>query len=290
MANTELLDVNAQVKMFWADVFMPELRESNPFIALVDKRYEGAIAKAGDTVRVSQIAKATGELKTIGTAGDNTFTPEKIVTQYVDIKADKRAIASYKMEDLVELQSQITSEKSEIRQSLLDAISTQINGHLYAQVAPIAGHVLTGVSAFDNSVMKQARVLAGKAKWLKSPAWYCCLTSGYYGDLMDGMMQVSSDVVNDQPTIGGEIVSKRYGFSVLEDNSQGLEDVAPLGDEAGVLFHPAFMHLVTQQAPRFKVSDLHSNEEFGYLISVDVVFGCKQSIEGAKQVITVINT
>jgi len=269
---------------------MPELRESNPLIALVDKRYIGEIKNQGDTVKVSQIKKAQGETKVIGAAGDNTFTPEKLVTAYVDIKADRRMVASFKMEDLVSLQSQIKEESSDIRQSLLDGVSTQINNYLYSLVAPAAGQALTGVANLDASVLKQIRVIAGKQKWLKTGGWYALLSPDYYSDLMDGVTLTSTDFVADQPMVGGEIATRRFGFNVIEDNSDGLASVSPTaGNPSGVFFHPAFCHMVSQQTARFKVSDLHSNEEFGYLISVDVIMGGAIGIQGPEMHATVVN-
>jgi len=290
MATTELADVQNQVKMYWSDLFMPELRESNPLLALVDKSYSGAIARQGDTVRVSQVVKATGETKVIGAVGDNTFTPEALQTAYVDIKADRRFVASYEFEDLVDLQSQITAERSEIRESLLDAMSTQVNNYLYSLVAPAVGQALTGVVTMDASTLKNIRVIAGKQKWFKTPGWYGLVDSIYYGDIMDETKLTSSDYVNDQPLIGGEISTRRYGFNIIEDNSDGLASLSPTpGNPAGVFFHPAFIHMVTQMQARFKVSDLHANKEFGYVISVDMIGGAKLGIEGDKLHISVIN-
>lgn len=290
MATTELADVQQQVKKYWSDLFMPELRESNPLLALVDKTYEGAIMRQGDTVKVSQVVKAVGETKVIGAAGDNEFTPEKLVTSYVDIKADRRFVASYEFEDLVSLQSQITAERSDIRESLLDAMNTQINNYLYSLVAPVAAQALTGVATLDAATLKSIRVIAGKQKWFKSPGWYGLLSPDYYGDVMDETKLTSSDFVNDQPTVGGEIMTRRYGFNLIEDNSDGLAAISPTpGNPSAIFFHPAYCHMVTQMEARFKVSDLHSNNKFGYVISVDMIGGAKLGIEGDKLHVSVVN-
>tara|TARA_R110002051_G_scaffold75594_2_gene137442 strand:- start:605 stop:1480 length:876 start_codon:yes stop_codon:yes gene_type:complete len=290
MAVTELVDVQNQVRTFWSDLFMPELRESNPLLALVDKRYAGEIRKSGDTVRVSQVTKAVGETLTIGAAGDDCFTPEKLATAFVDIKADRRFVASYEFEDLVDLQSQIHAERSEIRESLLDAMNTQINNYLYSLIAPVAGQALTGVTAIDAATLKQVRVIAGKQKWMKNPGWYGLLSPDYYGCLLDDVKLVSSDYINDQPTVGGEIVTKRYGFNIIEDNSDGLASVSPTpGGPSAIFFHPAFMHMVTQMSARFKVSDRHSNNCFGFILSVDLIGGAKLGIEGDKMHISVVD-
>lgn len=291
MATTELIDVNEQIKKYWSDLFMPELRESNPLLALVDKTYEGEIKQQGDTVYVSQVKKAVGETKVIGAAGDNTFTPEKLVTARVAIKADRRFVASFEFEDLVGLQSQITAERSEIRESLVDGMNTQINNYLYSLVAPAAGQALTGVATMDGTVLKQVRVIAGKQKWLKSPGWYGLLSPDYYGDLIDNVTLTSTDHVNEQPMVGGEIVTRRYGFGIIEDNSDGLASVSPTpGNPSAIFFHPAYCHMVTQMQARFKVSDLHSNEKFGYVISVDTIGGAAIGIEGDKMHVSVVNS
>ena len=291
MAATELTDVQDQIKKYWSDLFMPELRESNPLLALVDKTYDGEIKRQGDTVRVSQVIKATGETKVIGAAGDNSFTPEALQTAYVDIKADRRFVASYEFEDLVDLQSQITAERSEIRESLLDAMNTNINNYLYSLVAPVAAQAITGVANMDASQLKAIRVIAGKQKWFKAPAWYALMSPDYYGDVMDGTVLTSTDHVNEQPIISGEVATRRYGFQVIEDNSDGLASLSPTpGNPSAIFFHPAFMHMVTQMQARFKVSDLHSNNKFGYVISVDLIGGAKLGIQGDKLHVSVVNS
>ena len=291
MSETTLTQVNDQIVKYWSDIFMPELRENHPLIALVDKTYDGEIKNQGNEVRVSQVVKAAGETIVLsGSVNDNRFTPEALTTRSVDIKADRRFVASYKFQDLVDLQSQIKGESSVIREALLEGVATQMNNYLYSLVAPVAAQALTGVANMDAATLKAIRVIAGKQKWFKTPGWYGLLSPDYYGDVMDETKLTSSDFVNDQPLIGGEIVTRRYGFNIIEDNSDGLASLAPTsGEPSALFFHPAYCHMVTQMAARFKVSDLHSNEEFGYIISVDVVGGAKIGIEGDKLHVSVVN-
>ena len=83
---------------------------------------------------------------------------------------------------------------------------------------------------------------------------------------MNAQTLTSQDYVGGElPVIGGQIVNKRFGFNLLEDNSRGTDK--------GLFFHPDFMHLVMQMEPRSKISDLHSQKKFGYLLSVDILFG-----------------
>lgn len=280
MSQTNLTDVQYQIQTKWAPIGMKELREALLLGALVNKDYEGAIGKEGDTVRVSQLAAPTGELRTIGTNADE-FASDKQVWSKVDIKADKRAVASFEVTDLAELQSQIGSPQgqSEIRSALIYSVSRQINDYLWSLVAPSTSnpdHLLNSKANCGATELLAIRKLAAKAKWLQDGRWYGLLNPDYYNDILSATTMVSKDYVGDEaPTVAGQIANKRFGFNLLEDNSRN--------SAMGLFFHPDFMHLVTQQQMRFKVSDLHSNNKFAYVVSADIVFGAKLGIDGDKK-------
>lgn len=282
MSATTLAEVENQVQKYWSPIFTKELRESLLLGSLVNKTYEGAIARQGDTVRVSQVNAPDGELRTIGSDAD-VFSSEAISTQFVDIKADKRAVAAYEFQDLVELQSQISRENPEVMEALRFAIAKQVNDYLYGLVAPSASapdHTLTGVSDFNASQLSATRILASQAKWPMNPGWYCLLDPQYYGDVLNATTLTSSDYgAMDAPVISGQVAMKRYGWNILEDNSRPADQA--------LCFHPDFMHMVMQQEVQVKISDLHSQKRFGIVMSVDMVFGAKVGIDGDKKHITV---
>ena len=270
LASVELL-----VREAWSDIFMAELREKTLLAGLVNRDYSGEIARRGDTVKVSQINAPNGELRTVGTDADS-FTSEALSTTQVEVVADKRAVASYDMSDLALLQSQLGDKDSEIRESLGFAVAKQINDFLYSLLAPSTAapdHLLGSVTDFDTAQLSAVRTLAGQAKWMKNKPWWLLLDPVYYGDLMSETNIISSDFVNDKPQISGQIADRRMGFNILEDDSRDADN--------GVAFHPDFMYLVMQTQPQFKISDKHSNKEFGFVMSVDVVFGAKIGIDGA---------
>jgi len=281
MSSTLLAQVNDQIGKIWSPMFTKELRSATMLAALVNKDYQGSINQLNDTVYVSQISAPTGELRTAGVDADK-FNSEQLVTSRISIQANKRAVAAHKFEDLVQLQSQIGAEDSEIRAGLMYAIEKQVNDYLYSLVAPSTSapdHTITGVTDFNATQLSAARTLAAQAKWLKNKGWWALLDPQYYGDLLNAQTMTSADYAPDAPVIGGEIAKQRFGYNILEDNSRSAD--------TGLLFHPDFLHLVMQQAPRFKVSDLHPNEEFAYVISCDLVFGAALGIDGAKKHITV---
>lgn len=296
MTVTNIAAVANQVQEFWGAMFAQEFRETHMLPALVSKDYQGAIAQGGDTVYVSQINAPTGENRTVGVDAD-VFSSQGLTTSRIAIEANKRAVASFEFADLAYLQSQIGQKDSEVRAALLHAVGAQINNYLYSLVAPSASgptHSVGSVSDMNSTQLSAVRVLAGKAKWTRNKPWYGLLDPTYYGDVMDDTTLASSDYSDDKPIVAGQVVQPRFGFNLLEDNTDGLithltAGTAGSGDKA-IFFHPDFMHLVMQTTPTFKVSDLHSNKRFGFVISVDVIYGAKLGIDGDEKVIEVYNT
>jgi len=291
MPVTGINEVQANVQTMWSELFMDELREDLLLGSLVNKDYDGDIKFKGDTVKVSQINAAAGSLKTVGVDAD-TFDTELLSTTQIDIKADKRAVGAYEFDDLSMIQSQIGNKDSEIRASLLFAVQKKINSYLYSLVAPSVSapaHKITGVTDFNAAQLSIVRNKASKAKWMKNKPWWLLSDPDFYGNMTDDAVLTSSDYgATDAPMISGQMALKRKGFNILEDNSDAI---LTLGTDAAenkaIAFHPDFMHLVMQTQPTFKISDQHANKRFGFIISVDLVFGAKMGIDGDKKVITI---
>lgn len=286
MAQTDIVQVADQVQKFWSPLFMQELREQLLLGALINKQYQGEIKALGDTVKVSQINAPEGQLRSQGVDADS-FESEVMETLQVEVKADKRAVASFEFEDLVMLQSQIGAQDSNIRQSLLYSVQKKINDYLYSLVNPSTSapdHLLTGVADFNAAQANTVRKLASQAKWSRDGGWWLLLDPSYMSDFLNAATLTSSDYVGaDTPVISGQIAKQRFGFNVLEDNSEGMRSLSATaggGEDAALAFHPDFMHLVMQTQPTFKISDLHSQKKFGFVMSVDLVFGAKLGING----------
>lgn len=292
MAMTNPSDVANQVKKFWSDIFEKELREDTLLPSLVSRDYEGEIKKKGDTVYVTQVNAASGEIRDIGTDSDS-FSPEPLSVQRIAITVNKRIVASYEFEDLMDIQTQLSKDDPEILASLKFAVEKQLNDYLYTLVAPSASapdHTTASVADFNLAVLSAQRILAAQAKWGKGKPWYCLLDPVYYGDVLTDATLSSKDFgAEDAPIIAGQVALKRMGFSILEDNSDGILTISTAdSQDCGLLFHPDFMHLVMGE-PRFKISDLHSNKEFGFVMSVDMLIGAALGNDGDVKHITVQN-
>lgn len=275
-------DVTAQVQKYWAPVFTKELRAKMLLGGLVSKDYQGTISKGGDSVTVSQINAPTGQTLTVGTNAD-TFNSELLSTSHIHITADKRFVAAFEFDDLIQLQSQIDLEGSECRLALQHALDVQINTYLNTFINPSSSapdHTVASVTDFTSTQLANVRLLAATAKWDRTKPWNLLLAPSFYSDLIDEAIISSADYgATDQPAINGMIALKRMGFNIYEDDSKTAD--------TGLAFHPDFLHFVIQPQVQVKISDLHSQKKFGYLLSVDLIGGAATGINGDVKHITI---
>lgn len=287
MALSDLDDVTEQIQTFWSPLFMEELRQTNILFNLINRDYQGDIKEGGNTVRVSQLNAPAGQILTIdGAGGGRTFTPETISTDYVDVVADRRLVASYDFHDLMAIQSLIDpigSKSTEVRAAFIQAIHNQLNAYLYSLVAPTPLVNFTyATAAMSAAVVQAQREKAATLKWNHLKGWYALLNPAYYGDLLLDTTFTSADFgAVDRPVIGGQLGLQRYGFNIFEDNTGAQAAQTP--DTDGLFFHPDFMYMVSQYEPRFMLSSKHSQNQFAWVLSVDWVIGAKLGIDGAKK-------
>jgi hypothetical protein len=284
MTMTSVSDVSNQVQKVWGGTFMDELMSTTLLPSLVNKDFEGALNVKGDTVYVSQITRPTAQRKKVG-SGHEYFTTQKLEEQRIAITCDQVISAGYEFDSLVQLQSQIGDQDSKIRQGLLEAYAIELNNYLYSLVSPSTSapdHSVASVGELNAAALIANRVLAGQAKWSRLGGWFGLIDPSYMGDIFAAATLTSNDYVPDAPVVGGQTALKRFGFNLLEDNSDGLLTLSPAGAgvECGLFFHPDFMHLAHQVQPEFEVSSLHSNKQFGYVLSVRAVVGAKLGIDG----------
>jgi hypothetical protein len=258
---------------------MQEFLETHILASLVNKDYTGDIRKRNDTVTVSQIVSPTDTaLRTVGVDADS-FESRKLQTLSVDIVANKRATESYEFEDLIDLQTIIDTNDSKVRQSMMFSIGKQINDYLYSLTGATSPQ--TSVTNLNSAALLPIRTLASQAKWPTQDRWLLADPS-YYSDIVADQSYSETDFAgSDIPGMTGRVGARRYGFNVIEDDSRSADNA--------LAFHPDWLLLAMQTEPRFKISDLHSNKQFGHVLSVDLVFGAVLGINGADKHITIAN-
>lgn len=289
---TQLADVQNQVQKVWATMLIDELLESSLLAQLVNKEYEGEINKQGDTVKVSQINRPTAVRRTTG-ANEDTFEATKLSTTQVELVCNQTITAAFEFGSLVEIQSQIGAADSTIRLALVQACEIAVNNYLYSIIAPSAStpaHKLNGITDFNAAALLNVRKLASQAKWPVGERWLL-VDPSYQNDLFTAATLTSQDYVDDMPTMEGRMVRKRFGFNILEDNSDGMAQLSPTlatSDLALGLIPSAVLAAIGN--PEFKVSDLHAQKRHGFLISASLIMGAKMGIDGALKCVSTYNT
>lgn len=287
MSVTLVQDLANQAQKFWAPMMVDELKEEAILPTLVSKEYDGEIKNGGDTVYVSMVEAADGSIKTIG-VDHQSYSSEKLVTQRIGIVADKIIEASFELDSLIDLQTQLGSPEgqSKIRSALNKGLELQLNKYLYSLVSPSTSspdHSIASITDFNATQVLNFRKLAAQAKWPAMGGWWMLLDPSYYNDFLSAATLTSSDYVgSDLPVIGGKKPFNRFGFNILEDNSDAMNQLSPTlaAQDLALAFHPDFMYLVMQQAPTIKLSDLHANKQRGYLLTAELIVGAKLGIQG----------
>lgn len=267
------IDTQGLVQTFWGPIIEKELREQTLWTGLLnDPNYTMQKVRGGDTYKITRINKPTSVIKTIGTDADS-FTANTLSSTQVDLAVTKRCVSAFEFEDLAVLMSQLEQADSPIREALLSDVREQANDYIKSLISPSTSspdHVLTSVTDFNTAQLSAVRLLASKAKWLSSgEPWYLLADPTYMSDMLDDTTISSASVMGtaQSPMILGNFAMKRMNFNIIEDNS--------LSTDTAFAFIPSFMKVILGE-PRFKISDLHANKQFGYVISVDFPLGAVQ--------------
>ena len=247
----------------WSSMMYDELRNSIMFANIFSRQYEGEIRNVGDTVKVNQLVAPTGEIITNDKA---QFNSSALTVNQFSIVANKRASAAFEFTDLAALQS--LSFQQEAQQALVYAIRLKLENELISAIVPSTSapdHDIAPASASSLAAadLGSIRTLMSTAK-IPLDNRFLMLAPSYYGDLLNVTAVTSSDFVSGNSAESG-VISKFMGFTIMEHNL--------LANDTGYAVHPSAIQLVMQQDIRIKISDLHPQNKYGYLLSADMVFG-----------------
>lgn len=257
-------DLANMIPTAWSSLIYAELRNRIAYLNLFSRDYEGEIKNKGDTVKVNQILAPNGEILT---DDKDSFNPEELNIDQFEIKADRRAVASFEITDMAKLQS--LDFQLEVMNALTYSIQLQMEKDIQSIMVPSAAnpdHALAALigASFDVPDVVALRTLLSTAK--VGPDRYLALSPTFYGSLMQKGMVVGSDYGTINDLMEGD-VKKLAGFKIFEHDLE-------TGSTARA-FHPSAVQLVMQTGINVKVSDLHGQKKFGYLVSADIVYGRK---------------
>lgn len=260
MAQTGKADVVNMIPKVWSGKFYEELRAKSILQNLFSREYEGEIKARGDQVNVSQITVPTAETL----ANDKTaFTPAAMGNNTFALVANKQTVASFEFTDLAQLQS--ISFMEEAKKALTDSLRLKMEAEILAQyIAAVTGFVIATPGDLSVADLVKCRTLLSKAK-VPTADRHMLLDPEYYGHLLSKGQIVSNDYRASDATNSGEVGAKLMGFNVQEHDG--------LGALSGLAFHKSAVQMVTQREVQIKISDLHSNNKLGFLMSADIIWG-----------------
>lgn len=253
---------NLVPEVFSANVY-DELRNSIAFMNVFSREYEGDIQGLGDTVRVSQIVAPEGEILSSDT---QSFSSQKMQVNNLSISINKRASASFEFTDLAQLQSLAFQEDAQA--ALVYSIREKIENDIIDALVPSSSapdHQINPASSSDLAAADLG-TLRGLMSAAKVPVTnrFLMLSPSYYSDLLSQTQVTSTDFVNSNSAEMG-VITNFFGFQIMEHNL--------LPTDTGFAIHPSALPLVMQQEVRIKISDLHPQNKYGYLMSADIVYG-----------------
>lgn len=256
-------DLANRIPEMWAPRMYAELRNKIAFLNYFSREYEGVIRTVGDTVKIQQLVAPSAEILTNDKAQFNTLP---VTISNIDIVANKRAVAAVEVTDMAMLQSLDFQE--ELQNSLVFAVRKKIEQDIIAglipsasspdhQVAPAAASALAAVDLATLRTLLSTALVPTEQRAL-------FLAPSYYGDLMVSTQVMSRDFTAGNNSNSG-VIDSFMGFMIAEHDL--------LDADVGFACHPSALQLVIQKEMTIKISDLHSQQKFGALISADVVYG-----------------
>lgn len=260
-------ELSAIIPEVWSPNFYDELRASLVMGGVFSREYQGEIQNQGDKVRVSQIVAPTGEILT---DDKDVFNREQMTVQEYTIEVNKRAVAAFEFTSLAQLQS--LQFEQDAREALVYAVQKQIEDQVVAALVPSASapdHDLTPATPGQLAAIDVAnmRTLLSLQKVPKMNRWLFC-DPQYFGDLLQSTNFISSEFIPAGSAVSSaEFASPLYGFRVAEADN--------LSADVAFAIHPSALQMVMQKSMTLKISDLHSQGKFGYVMSADLIFDLK---------------
>ncbi|KUN92040.1 phage capsid protein [Streptomyces caeruleatus] len=231
--------------------FVPEIWSSRLLVAtrkeliyasptVVNRDYEGEIAEAGDTVRITSVSRPS-----VGTytPGSTTITPENLTTGQRTLLVDQSKYWAFSIDDVDKRQAKsnlIPQAMSEAAYALADTIDQYVAG-LYTQIqsanflnvvgSPVDTYT-TPTDAYDD-VLVPLRTKLSKANVPKMGR-YVIVPPEFYASLLKDDRFVKADAAGTDQGLRNGFVGRAAGFDIYESNNCPV----PTGDttvvQAGV--------------------------------------------------------
>lgn len=242
------MSVRNFVPEIWSARLMVALRKALVYAApqVVNRDWEGEIAEAGDTVRITSVGRPT-----IGTYVPNstTITPQKIVTGQRTLVVDQAKYWAAEIDDVDKRQARanlMPQTMSEAAYGLADIVDQYVAG-LYTQIAAanflnVQGSPIdTYTSPNDayNKVLVPLRTKLTKAN-VPTAGRYAIVSPEFYASLLLDDRFIKADHAGTDAALRNGHVGRAAGFEIYESNNvpnpTGDTQVITAGTNAAITF------------------------------------------------------
>lgn len=253
---------------YWSSALLTSLKKSLVYGDVVNRNYEGEIAAAGDTVRITSVSRPT-----ISTYVPNstTITYEQLADAQRTLVVDQAKSFSFTVDDVDRRQSLpgiVEEATREAAYALGDTIDQFIAGLYTGAINTIATTAVTSAAAnaytllVDLKVKLDEKSVPGDGRWVIVPPWY-------HGLLLKDNRFIDASASGSTEALTNGRVGRAAGFDVRVSNN------APLitGDDYAVI--AGHNSAITYAEQINKVEALRLETKFADGIRGLAVYGAK---------------
>lgn len=253
---------------FWSSALLTSLKKSLVFGDVVNRNYEGEIAAAGDTVRITSVSRPT-----ISTYVPNstTITYEQLADAQRTLVVDQAKMFNFTVDDVDRRQSLpgiVEEATREAAYALADTIDQFIAGLYTGAINTISTTAVTSAAAnaytllVDLKVQLDQKNVPGDGRWVIVPPWY-------HGLLLKDNRFIDASASGSTEALTNGRVGRAAGFDVRVSNN------APLitGDDYAVV--AGHNSAITYAEQINKVEALRLETKFADGIRGLAVYGAK---------------
>lgn len=245
----------------WSSMLLSSLKKSTVFAqpGIVNRNYEGNIAQAGDTVKITSISRPT-----IGnyTANSTTITPETLTDAQRTLLIDQSKYFAFEVDDIDAAQA----AGGVLEEGLVEAgyglrdVADQLIAGFYSGVASAnaIGTKSVTSAALANQYLTELMVKLDEAnvpeegRWVILPPWYVgLLVQGKFAEADSGGAIGAEGLRTGQ-------VKTAYGFSVFKSNNvvnTTGDDYAVMAGYSGAITYAEQIAKVEAYRPENSFSD-----------------------------------
>lgn len=253
---------------YWSSALLTSLKKSLVYGDVVNRNYEGEIAAAGDTVRITSVSRPT-----ISTYVPNstTITYEQLADAQRTLVVDQAKMFNFTVDDVDRRQSLpgiVEEATREAAYALGDTIDQFIAGLYTGAINTISTTAVTAVAAnaypllVDLKVKLDEKNVPGDGRWVIVPPWY-------HGLLLKDNRFIDASASGSTEALTNGRVGRAAGFDVRVSNN------APLitGDDYAVI--AGHNSAITYAEQINKVEALRLETKFADGIRGLAVYGAK---------------